>query len=237
MVTREQVLSEIRRVAEGLGKPPGRAAFERETGIKQSEWRGVYWARWGDALAEGGLTANQWQRRLDPNFILRKMADAARHYGRLPTEAELRMYSRIDPDFPAHGVANTHFGSKAAMVARLRQWTADDPAYTDVAAMLPQAAEPERNRALRAEALEGWVYLIQSGLHYKIGRSDQLERRVKEIRITLPDTVTMVHAIKTDDPAGIEAYWHRRFADKRAKGEWFRLGSADVAAFKRRKYQ
>lgn len=237
MVSREQVLSEIRRVAEGLGKPPGRAAFERETGIRQSERRGVYWARWSDALAEAGLAANQWQRRLDPDFILRKMADAARHFGRLPTEAELRMYGRIDPDFPAHGVANNHFGSKAAMVARLQEWAAADRAYADVAAMIPQPVEPMRSQAQRVMALEGWVYLIQSGPHYKIGRSDELERRVKEIRITLPDTVTMVHAIKTDDPPGIEAYWHRRFADKRAQGEWFRLGSADVAAFKRRKYQ
>lgn len=107
--------------------------------------------------------------------------------------------------------------------------------YSDIAAMLADVA-------LAAETDErttknGHVYLIRSGAHYKIGRSDELERRVKAIRIALPEAATLVHSIRTDDPSGIEAYWHRRFADRRENGEWFKLMTADVAAFKRRRYQ
>ena len=122
------------------------------------------------------------------------------------------------------------------MLARLGEWVHTNSDYADLAAILPEETSPPQVRDA-TKLQEGFVYLIRSGVHFKIGRSEELERRVKEIRIALPEAAVLVHAIRTDDPGGIEAYRHRRFADRRANGEWFKLTPADVAAFKRRKYQ
>lgn len=56
---------------------------------------------------------------------------------------------------------------------------------------------------------------------------------LSEIRIELPEQVHPIHAILTDNPSDVEAYLHKRFADKRAQGEWFALDSSDIQAFKR----
>lgn len=58
-------------------------------------------------------------------------------------------------------------------------------------------------------------------------------RRGNELKIQLPENLDLIHEIKTDDPSGIEAYWHRRFESKRMNGEWFDLNSGDIKAFKR----
>ena len=86
------------------------------------------------------------------------------------------------------------------------------------------------------ERVTGVVYLMEMGKYYEIGRSNSVGRREYEIALQLPERVESVHVIETDDPPGIERYWHARFADRRANGEWFKLSRADVAAFKKRAY-
>jgi hypothetical protein len=232
---KNRILDEIKRLAKANdGKPPGVMVFDRETGIKEAAWRGIYWARWGDALTEAGFSPNTWQGKHEATFVFEKYIEACRHYARVPTIDELKLYARGREGFPNSKALYSHFGSKEALLQNLRAWLVDKAKFADVVALL---GIDEAEQAEKTKPQEGLVYLIKSGSHYKIGRSDELERRVKEIRIALPEAATLVHSIRTDDPPGIEAYWHRRFSDKRANGEWFKLTSTDVAAFKRRKYQ
>ena len=45
--------------------------------------------------------------------------------------------------------------------------------------------------------------------------------------------MVLIHKILTDDPYGVEEYWHKRFSAKAMKGEWFNLDPSDIVAFKR----
>jgi hypothetical protein len=231
------ILAEIRRIATGNGgKPPGAQLFRSATGIIESKWRGIYWARWGDALGEAGYSANEWQGRLDTAQLLRRVAEITRERGAIPTYSELELMRRSDPSVPNPKTLRQHFSGRAGLIETLRSYCDGNEGFDAVRLALPKPEE----EALRREGGnpdEGWVYLLKSGHYYKVGRSDQLEARVKKISIALPEATALIHAIRTDDPPGIEAYWHRRFAGRRANGEWFKLTACDIAAFSRRKFQ
>jgi hypothetical protein len=236
---RDDIIKAIRRLAaENKGQAPGQKAFARDTGVAEHIWRGKYWARWGDALIEAGFQPNQWTERLDSDAVLTGIIAACRHYGRVPTRDEIAIFRKTEPSIPSEQAIKSHFGRRADLLVALAKRAADQDAYADIKAMLPENPQPSPEPQIASSKVrEGFVYLIKSGDFYKVGRSDDLERRVKEIRIALPDKAELVHSIRTDDPPGIEAYWHRRFADRRANGEWFKLPLSDVAAFKKRTFQ
>ncbi len=80
--------------------------------------------------------------------------------------------------------------------------------------------------------VNGFVYLYKGEGFYKIGRSNNVERRDREIKLQLPFKVELIHTIETSDPPRTEKYWHNHFKSKRLNGEWFQLSNSDVLLFK-----
>jgi hypothetical protein len=235
-MTKERVITEIKRLAAANGgKAPGRQRFENATGIRIADWYPHLWLRWGDALAEAGLGANKLATKTEAAVILDKYAELIRELGRVPLHAELRVKAKSDRTFPSHSVFG-RFGGKSALIAAVKQHCENRAQYADILPLLPAATPAAAESALAAKPRKlvvGYVYLMKSGRHYKIGRSNSVGRRESELGIKIPVPPTTIHSIETDDPIGVEAYWHRRFAEKRGEGEWFNLTSEDIAAFKR----
>jgi hypothetical protein len=235
---KEDILAEIRRTAqENGGRPLGAGRFERETGLKPYDWS-KYWARFGDAQREAGFEPNTLQVAYDDDYLLDKIALLTRELGKFPTKLERRVKLSTDPSFPS---ANTfdRLGSKSQLVVKVLAYCSGKAAYDDIVEILKSIPEVETENSDPLAGLEnvseqlGEAYLFKSGRHYKIGMTKDTVRRGSELRIQLPERMDLIHSIKTDDPSGIEAYWHRRFADKRMNGEWFDLNPTDIRAFKR----
>ncbi len=235
MVSKIEILAEIKRTAlTNGGKPLGMARFEQETGIKPYEWE-KYWARFGDAQREAGFEPNLLQSAHSDDFLVEKMIKLIRKLGKYPTAREIGVARYDDAELPNKNVFQRG-GGKERFAQMLLTYCASHDGFEDVAALCNEVVtngKQEQDDEQDENVSYGEVYLFKSGRYYKIGRTKDTVRRGGEIRIQLPEEMTLVHSIKTDDPPGIEAYWHKRFEGQRMKGEWFDLKAADVKAFKR----
>ncbi len=239
LMTKEHILSEIRRTAKTNGGIPlGWRRFESETGIRYEDWYGKFWSRWGDAVRTAGFEPNSMNKAYSDQFLFESLALLTRQLGRAPVHGELLLASKDNPEFPGEG-AFRRLGQKSLRVSRMLAFCEANPGYDDVATLWRQivvkgdSSSSEEDGILPERA--GYVYLLKHGSRreYKIGRTYQPVRREGEMGIQLPEKLQPIHYIKTDDPAGIESYWHARFAEKRKEGEWFALTAEDVRSFKR----
>lgn len=232
---RDEILAEIKRTAdENGGKPLGRMRFQNATGIGKSDWV-RYWSKFSDAQRDAGLAPNELNRAYSDDCLFEKAIELTRDLGHYPTYDEFRTKAHNDPGFPSHG-AFRRLGTKAQFAAKLIAWCADKPQYSDIVALIPPISEGLPETATRSTETDGYgfVYLLRGHPgEYKVGYTKLVDRRVAELGAISSVEQKLIHEIKTDDPSGVEAYWHKRFESKRMRGEWFRLGPHDVKAFKR----
>jgi len=254
---KSHLFAEIRRIAqEGAGKPPGSRLFYRVTHTRESDWKNKgwnTWNNWGDVLEEAGFPRLEAVAKFDPSLILEQLAQLTRKLQRFPVTADMRREKRGNSSFPNDKVFSDTFGTREKALAALNQFCSDNAEYADILPLLTNvtvsagfkksrdASEEDENEAIGGKSVVGYVYLFKSDRQYKIGSSRAPYRRVSELVNQSAFGGKLVHMIATDDPEGIERYWHKRFESScivgtaKASGEWFTLSATEVAAFKRRK--
>lgn len=236
-MTKAYIRAEIQRAAaENDGVSLGWRKFSSETRILESDWK-RYWPRFSEAVREAGAVPNKLTTAYNDNDRLERYAALALELNRLPTAADVRFANRETSRLPEYGTYTKRFGAKSQWIARLAEYCRQQERFASVV-RLCEAYSPRQepdNDIDSADSPTGCVYLAKSGRYYKIGKSLDVGRRMGELKIQLPEKLSTVHYFMTDDPSGIEQYWHKRFAAKRQNGEWFDLNAEDIAAFKRRR--
>lgn len=240
-LTKQQVVARVKELAAANGGSVGYKRFLRETGIPDQRLRHQPWYEgWNALLREIGIqTSNFGTPRTSDDEVIASVAGFIKRSGEWPTEDAFARERKRDPGFPSLPVIR-RVRRSGKLLAGLKTYSQEESAYEVVRSLAAAQAPEDVHEVLVGESPEvaGYVYMLRYGRQYKIGFTTSPVRRYREVSIELPDETAQVHTIPTDDPKGIENYWHRRFSGKRIRDtEWFRLDSADVRAFKRRNYQ
>lgn len=154
--------------------------------------------------------------------LLRIIVEVIIELKRFPSQGDLELLSFNRVSFPEFNSFQT-LGERQDMLLAVRDFCEQ----FNLAEVIPYCYSDKINLPAH-----GVVYLYKAEDYYKIGRSNNVERRDKEIKLQLPFKVELIHTIETYDPPKIEKYWHSHFKSKRLNGEWFQLSNSDVRFFK-----
>ena len=238
----DHIIRAIREASAKERRPPGEAKFFKLTGLSRSDLWNAGYARYSEALAAAGLAKNSMTTAFDAESMLTKLLSLVVKLGRFPSKGDIKVERKADPQFPSY---DAFFQLSGRSYPNLRAMLLDHchvhKIALEIQAMLGQDQNATQASVVSKEStsdrVQGYVYLVKHGCDFKIGRSNDVTRRRREFALLLPQELEHIHVIETDDPEGIEFYWHRRFESRRSRGAWFKLKPQDVAAFRRRRYQ
>lgn len=239
-MTAEEIITAIQVAAKKRkGKAPGGEAFLRSVGLSERGlWR-VGFRTYSEAVAAAGIKPNVMNPGMSDSDVLNGLAELVLRIERFPTKADISLARIRGDEVVSYAALLRRRGDSIVGLREVFATFAQSHARVDELSAILGLSEVagERDFPVLAPSITGYVYLLKSNKDYKIGRSNDVARRRREVSLLLPRELEHVHVIETDDPEGIERYWHQRFADRRTRGEWFALTPEDVRAFRRRRFQ
>ncbi|WP_374825373.1 GIY-YIG nuclease family protein [Aerosakkonema sp. BLCC-F183] len=85
-------------------------------------------------------------------------------------------------------------------------------------------SQPKQN------ARDGIVYVIRAGQSnlYKIGRTTNIDRRLRQLQTMNSQPLSVVKLIQCHDAIAVETTLHQKFKPYRRQGEWFELSESAI---------
>jgi len=94
-----------------------------------------------------------------------------------------------------------------------------------------QKAITEKSKPRKKAKKAGYIYLLESGGLYKIGRTANFQRRMVTYKTESPLPVKVISSFHTSDTIEAEESLLEEFKEKRERGEWFALDDKDIQRF------
>lgn len=194
-MNKNHIIAEIKRTAQhNDGVPLGIDRFREETGIEKKDWYGIYWAKWSDAQIEAELVPNQFSTpAFEEEWIMEQVIDLIRELGHFPTRPEFKLKRRKDSNFPTDTTLRNRFGKKSEMAAKVSAYCDTKLNHSDVKEICSFIMDSGNNHQsvddLNSDVSSiklGFVYLLRHDKVYKIGKSIDVTRRYKEIKLQMP---------------------------------------------------
>lgn len=73
-----------------------------------------------------------------------------------------------------------------------------------------------------------FVYLIKNGVFYKIGKSENPEARLKQLKTATPNSLELIDQWEVTDRWDVEKFLHDSFYTRQVSGEWFFLSEKEL---------
>lgn len=91
----------------------------------------------------------------------------------------------------------------------------------------PEAVEAFETRYGRPKMRSNCdVYVIKCGTYIKVGKAINVDRRIAGMRTLIPFDIELVAVLTAEDGHLLEMDLHKRFAEHRHRGEWFKFNGS-----------